>query len=44
MATLGDAFGPAGNGYLRLCFSVTPEEIAEAFERLEAFARMNGIA
>ncbi len=33
----GDAFGPSGKGYLRLCFAGTDEEIEEAFDRLERF-------
>jgi aspartate/methionine/tyrosine aminotransferase len=30
----GLAFGPGGEGYLRLCFGRAPEEIAEATRRL----------
>jgi aspartate/methionine/tyrosine aminotransferase len=30
----GSAFGPGGEGYLRLCFGRAPEEIAEATRRL----------
>ncbi len=30
----GAAFGPAGEGYLRLCFASSPERLAEALERL----------
>jgi aminotransferase len=44
VATPGDAFGPAGGGHLRLCFSGAREEIAEAFDRLEAFAEANALA
>ncbi|GAA3837762.1 pyridoxal phosphate-dependent aminotransferase [Brevibacterium ammoniilyticum] len=39
LATIpGSAFGPAGEGYLRLTFAVSPETIEEACRRLEAFA------
>jgi aminotransferase len=39
LATIpGSAFGPAGEGYLRLTFAVSPETINEACDRLEAFA------
>jgi aspartate aminotransferase len=31
----GAAFGPAGEGYLRLCFASSPERLAEALERLK---------
>ncbi|HZS85792.1 MAG TPA: pyridoxal phosphate-dependent aminotransferase [Stellaceae bacterium] len=30
----GAAFGPAGEGYLRLCFASAPERLSEALERL----------
>ena len=30
----GAAFGPAGEGYLRLCFASSPERLGEALERL----------
>lgn len=43
VTTPGDAFGPAGSGHLRLCFSGLPEEINEAFERLEKFALTNAL-
>jgi aspartate/methionine/tyrosine aminotransferase len=33
-AAPGAAFGPGGEGYLRLCFARAPEEIAEATRRL----------
>jgi aspartate/methionine/tyrosine aminotransferase len=33
-AAPGDAFGPGGEGYLRLCFARAPEEISEATRRL----------
>ena len=33
-AAPGDAFGPGGEGYLRLCFARAPAEIAEATRRL----------
>lgn len=40
LATIpGSAFGPQGEGYLRLTFSVSPETINEACDRLEAFAK-----
>ncbi|WP_209374158.1 pyridoxal phosphate-dependent aminotransferase [Brevibacterium renqingii] len=39
LATIpGSAFGPAGEGYLRLTFAVSPETINIACDRLEAFA------
>jgi aminotransferase len=39
LATIpGSAFGPAGEGYLRLTFAVSPDTINEACDRLEAFA------
>src|SRR5699024_1742330 len=39
LATIpGSAFGPAGEGYLRLTFAVSPETINEACDRLEAVA------
>lgn len=31
----GAAFGPAGEGYLRLCFASAPERLNEALERLQ---------
>jgi aspartate/methionine/tyrosine aminotransferase len=30
----GSAFGPMGEGYLRLCFARDPAQITEAVERL----------
>jgi aspartate/methionine/tyrosine aminotransferase len=33
-AAPGSAFGPGGEGYLRLCFARAPDEIAEATRRL----------
>ncbi len=30
----GTAFGPGGEGFLRLCFAVSPERLAEAVDRL----------
>ncbi|MBV8662678.1 MAG: pyridoxal phosphate-dependent aminotransferase, partial [Hyphomicrobiales bacterium] len=33
-AAPGSAFGPGGEGYLRLCFARAPEEVAEATRRL----------
>lgn len=39
LATIpGSAFGPAGEGYLRLTFAVSPETIREACRRLADFA------
>ncbi|WP_025777506.1 pyridoxal phosphate-dependent aminotransferase [Brevibacterium sp. VCM10] len=39
LATIpGSAFGPAGEGYLRLTFAVSDETITTACNRLEAFA------
>jgi len=35
--TPGVAFGPTGEGHLRLSFCVTHEEINKAFDRMEAF-------
>ena len=32
----GSAFGPMGEGYLRLCFARDPQNIAEAVDRLRA--------
>ena len=31
----GTAFGPSGEGWLRLCFAQSPERIDEAMDRLE---------
>ncbi|MEC7657915.1 MAG: aminotransferase class I/II-fold pyridoxal phosphate-dependent enzyme, partial [Pseudomonadota bacterium] len=31
----GTAFGPSGEGWLRLCFAQSPERIDEAMSRLE---------
>lgn len=31
----GNAFGPMGEGYLRLCFARDPQQIGEAIERLQ---------
>ena len=30
----GSAFGPMGEGYIRLCFARDPQQVAEAIERL----------
>jgi aspartate/methionine/tyrosine aminotransferase len=38
-AAPGNAFGPGGEGYLRLCFARAPEEIAEASRRLVDWLR-----
>jgi len=35
----GSAFGPGGEGYLRLCFGRAPDEIAEATRRLSGWLR-----
>lgn len=35
--TPGSAFGPAGQGHLRLSFCVTEDEIHKAFDRMEAY-------
>jgi aspartate/methionine/tyrosine aminotransferase len=35
----GSAFGPAGEGYMRLCFAARPEIVAEATDRLVAWLR-----
>ncbi len=35
--TPGIAFGPTGQGHLRLSFCVTPEMIDDAFDRMEAY-------
>jgi aspartate/methionine/tyrosine aminotransferase len=35
----GSAFGECGEGYLRLCYSTSKENIVEAVERMEEFIR-----
>jgi aspartate/methionine/tyrosine aminotransferase len=35
----GSAFGPGGEGSLRLCFASTEHTIAESFDRLRVLAR-----
>jgi aspartate/methionine/tyrosine aminotransferase len=35
----GEAFGPGGEGHLRLCFAASLPMLKQAFERLEAFLR-----
>ena len=35
--TPGAAFGPTGEGHLRLSFCVTEEEIGKAFHRMEQY-------
>jgi aspartate aminotransferase len=30
----GSAFGPMGEGYIRLCFARDPQQVGEAIERL----------
>jgi aminotransferase len=41
VTTPGDAFGPAGEGHLRLCFAVQQDDIIESFKRIELFAEAN---
>lgn len=36
----GDTFGPAGRGFLRLCFARSPESVAEAAQRLVSWLEM----
>jgi aspartate/methionine/tyrosine aminotransferase len=31
----GSAFGPGGDGHLRLCFAASPERLSQAMDRLE---------
>jgi aspartate/methionine/tyrosine aminotransferase len=38
----GSAFGPAGEGYLRLCFAGTRERLTEACSRLNTFLQSAG--
>jgi aspartate/methionine/tyrosine aminotransferase len=35
----GEAFGPGGEGHLRLCFAASLPLLKQAFDRLEAFLR-----
>jgi aspartate/methionine/tyrosine aminotransferase len=35
----GTAFGPGGEGHLRLCFAAAPERLSEAMDRLEPLFR-----
>jgi len=35
----GSAFGPGGEGHLRLCFAATPETLSKALDRLEPALR-----
>ncbi len=35
----GTAFGPAGEGYLRLCFASSEKMLSEAMDRMEPFLR-----
>jgi aspartate aminotransferase len=37
----GAAFGRCGEGFLRLCYATSKENLVEAFDRLETFARQN---
>jgi aspartate/methionine/tyrosine aminotransferase len=32
----GIAFGPAGEGYLRLCFASAPERLSRSMDRIES--------
>jgi len=38
----GRAFGPEGEGYMRLCFAVGPERLEEACARLETYLKTYG--
>ncbi|MGQ9598907.1 MAG: pyridoxal phosphate-dependent aminotransferase [Anaerolineae bacterium] len=38
----GSAFGACGEGYLRLCYSTSKENLIEAFDRIEGFVRKHG--
>jgi aminotransferase len=38
----GDAFGPSGAGYLRICYATAMEQIEQALERIERFMRQSG--
>jgi aspartate/methionine/tyrosine aminotransferase len=33
----GSAFGPGGEGHLRICFASSPERLSKAMDRLEPF-------
>jgi LL-diaminopimelate aminotransferase len=33
----GNGFGPAGEGYFRIAFTLPDERLAEAMQRIEAF-------
>jgi aspartate/methionine/tyrosine aminotransferase len=33
----GSAFGPGGEGHLRLCFAASTERLSQAMDRLEPF-------
>ena len=35
----GDAFGAAGEGFIRCCYATSVEDIERAFERIGAFMR-----
>lgn len=35
----GRAFGPEGEGFIRLCFATSPDRLSEAFDRLEPMLR-----
>jgi aspartate/methionine/tyrosine aminotransferase len=35
----GAAFGTCGEGFLRLCYSTSKENLVEAFDRMETFMR-----
>ncbi len=38
----GSAFGPAGEGHVRCCYAVSPEEIEEALRRMGRFMDKHG--
>jgi aminotransferase len=35
----GRAFGPSGEGHVRVCYATAYEEIVEAMDRIERFVR-----
>jgi aminotransferase len=37
----GNGFGPSGEGHIRLSFGGTENEINEAFDRIEEWARIS---
>ncbi len=38
----GSAFGPGGEGFARICYATSPENITRALDRIEKFLRVNG--